>query len=68
MPSVRAPPRKCNGKDQGKPCAAPAVLAFVFTDRSIRPRYWCHAHAERVREVMRKALQKGSWSEVSLET
>jgi hypothetical protein len=60
------PPRKCNGKDEGRPCDAPAAAAIVFTDRSIRPRFWCHAHAAQVREVMRAAMKKGSWNEVSL--
>ncbi|MGZ6142475.1 MAG: hypothetical protein ACXWLM_04000 [Myxococcales bacterium] len=59
--------RRCNGKDGGQPCTAAAVLAFVLKDRSIRPRYWCHVHAAQVREVMRKALRKGSWTEVALQ-
>jgi len=64
---VATPVRKCNGKENGRPCAEPAVVAIVFKDRSIRPRYWCHAHAAYVREVMARAMQKGSWSEVALE-
>lgn len=59
--------RRCNGKDDGQPCAAPAVVAFILKDRSIRPRYWCHVHAAQVREVMRNALKKGSWTEVPLQ-
>lgn len=62
-----SPPRRCNGKESGQPCASPAVLAFVLKDRSIRPRYWCHVHGAQVREVMRKALKKGSWVEVALD-
>ncbi len=59
--------RRCNGKDGGHACPARAVVAFVLKDRSIRPRYWCHVHAAQVREVMRKALKKGSWTEVPLQ-
>jgi hypothetical protein len=66
-PPLVSPPRKCNGKDEGRPCAAPAAAAFVFKDRSIRPRFWCHAHAAEVREVMRSALKKDAWTEVSLQ-
>jgi hypothetical protein len=61
------PPRKCHGKDEGRPCGAPVAAAFVFADGGIRPRFWCQVHAAQVREVMRSALKKGSWNEVPLQ-